>query len=93
MNPKSAREHLDTARATPTEVERIVCPHTYLDDTRTVMVRGELLLLMFAAGQVSAFVARDPTFKMMAVSILLLIGVTLLMLSDSTSQRDTCTLL
>ena len=42
MDQKSAREHLDKARNTVMEVERIVCSHTYSDDPRTVMVRGEL---------------------------------------------------
>jgi hypothetical protein len=42
MTPKLAREHLDKARDTVMEVERLVCSHTYPDDKRTVMVRGEL---------------------------------------------------
>lgn len=40
-------------------------------------VVGAVLIMMVFAGPVSAFVERHPTFKMLALSFLLLIGVTL----------------
>ena len=46
MNPTSARGHLDKARHTVMDVERIVCSHTYPDDARTVMVRGLLAAMI-----------------------------------------------
>ena len=50
-------------------------------DQVAVMIAAILLavgFMMFAAGTISAFVERHPTVKMLALSFLLLIGVTLI---------------
>ena len=50
-------------------------------DTLSIMVAAvvsAVVVMLFAAGSISAFVERHPTVKMLALSFLLLIGVTLI---------------
>ena len=50
-------------------------------DTLSIMIAAvvsAVVVMLFAAGSISAFVERHPTVKMLALSFLLLIGVTLI---------------